>query len=324
MNAVGMMLIAAFLWSLYPALIALSGGQIGAPLFVLVIHISCGISAGLFAFFAIKQKKIVWHNLKVYTKSLGFDEWIYLFLIGLMTTLYNFCFFYAMQMTSKAGAAFIIEIWPLFAMFLAPYLIKKTWNKVEVKDYVIGFVALIGVFLVMVGGQDLNALLNADFDTQSIIGVVLAMIGSFCVALSIVLTSEVGNRISKIVLQEDKPSLSCAAIAEIARRLVALPPSLLLLWAFSDELVYTNKGLAMSVLIGFLIFTIGSLAMRVALLNARSSTINMLYYISPVMAIGWLYVVGLADLTPMILIGGALVILANLLIISKNKPAKET
>lgn len=321
MHAITLMLGASFLWSLYPALIAISGGKIGAPLFVIIIHLSCGLSAGLFACLIIKQKLSVWHNLKYYTKNLEFDAWLYLLLIGLATTLYNFCFFYAMQMTSKVGAAIIIELWPLFAMFLAPLFISKTWNKLGFKDYMIGIVGIIGVVVVSYGASGAQSFqsLFGDGGTESVTGILLALIGGLFVAISIILSSEVGNRISKYILQEDKPTIKCAAISEVVRRLVALPPSLLLLWAFKDDLSWSMNGIYVSFVTGIMVFTIGSLLMRVALLNAKSSNINMLYYISPVLAVLWLYLLGMGELSPSIIFGGFLVIVANILIISFNR-----
>jgi drug/metabolite transporter (DMT)-like permease len=329
MQAIYMMLVSAFLWSLYPVMIALSGDKIGAPVFVMVIHISCGVSSALFAWITIKQKSIVWQNLMTVTKSLNTDQWIYLALIGLVTTLYNFCFFYAMQMTSKVAAAIIIEMWPLFAMFLAPLLISKEWKALKFNDFLIGALGLSGVIIIMLGDQNINFLstesiheLYESIDPLSLFGIFMAIIGSLCVALSITLSSEVGNRISKVVMQEDTPSLSSAAIAEVVRRCMAIPPSLFLFWAFSSDISYTAQGLAFSVITGIFIFNIGSFTMRVALLRAPSSSINMLYYISPVLAVIWLYIIGEGNLTPTILVGGLLVIVANLAIIQKNRKPK--
>jgi len=330
MNAITLMLGAAFLWSLYPAIIALSDAQIGAPLFVILIHISSGLSAALFAFLSIKQKAAVWHNLKYYTKSLDMDEWLYLLLIGIVSTLYNFCFVVAMDSTSKVGTAVIIEAWPLIAMFLAPLLITKTWKKVRFTDYIAGFIALIGVGLIMLGDQVDITMMLTDFhaysqteDYDSIIGIIIALIGSFCLALSIVLSGQVSNKISEIVLQEDEYTTTCAYIGEAVRRIVALLPSLLLLFAFKDEWNISAEGFGLAVFAGIFIFNIGSMAVTLALLKSPSSTINMLYYISPILAIGWLYLIGQADLTVMIIFGGALVILANLLVLGKNKKPKE-
>ena len=329
MNAITLMLGSCFLWSLFPAVIALSLGEIGAPMFIIIIHISSGLSASLFAFLSIKQKAAVWHNLKFYTKSLQFEDWLYLFLIGILSTLFNFCFVVAMDSTSKVGTAVIIEAWPLIAMLLAPYLITKAWKKVHFTDYITGFIALMGVGLIMVGDQmdismmftDFSAYVQTD-DYNSIVGIIIALIGSVCLALSIVLGGQISNKISKIVLQEDEYTVTCAYIGEAVRRIVALLPSLLLLFAFKDEWNISYEGVGLAIFSGVFIFNIGAIAITLALLKSPSSTINMLYYISPVMAVGWLYLIGMADMTVMILFGGALVILANLLVLGKNKKVK--
>lgn len=330
MNAVVMMLGAAFLWSLYPALIAISGDQIGAPVFIMVIHISCGLSAALFAYCSIKQKKTVWHNIKIVTKSLNFDQWLYLMLIGFVSTLYNLCFIVAIGTTSKIGAAIIIEAWPLFAMFLAPLLVTKDWSQVKLRDYVAGVVALIGVGLIMIADQKDLARLITDYrnfivsdDFWAITGIMAALIGSICLALSIVLCAEISNKISTVILQEKDYSMTCAYIGETIRRIVALPTSLLLIFIFSDDLGVSYEGVAIGTFVGIFIFSIGSMAVTLALLKAPSSTINMLYYISPILAVLWLYLMDLGEITPMIIVGGALVICANLITLDRHKKKQE-
>ena len=94
MQAITIMLGAAFLWSLYPLMIAYSDGRIGGALMVFIIHISCGVSAALFAFIKVRDRANSWKNIVAVTKTLQFEHWMYLMLIGLASTLYNFCFIY--------------------------------------------------------------------------------------------------------------------------------------------------------------------------------------------------------------------------------------
>jgi len=330
MQAIYMMLVAAFLWSLYPILIALSDGAIGAAVFVLVVHLSCGISAALFAWLSIKQKMVVWKNLITMTRSLNWDQWMYLSLIGLVSTLYNFCFVLSMSMTSKMGAAIVIESWPLFAMFLAPLLVTKNWTELSLTDYLKGIMAMAGVFMIMLGDKNGVSLIFTDFQTFidsqdfiAILGILVALVGSVSLALSIVLSAEISNRVSKIALQQSEPGLDCAFIGEVIRRVIALPPTLFLLFMFFDDLSVTWEGLAYSAFSGVFIFCVGSMLLTMALLKSSSSTINMLCYLSPVLAVVWLYLLGMGELTPMIIIGGALVVSSNLLVIEKNTNPKE-
>ena len=330
LDALSVMLIASFLWSLYPMMVALSEGKIGAPMFVLIVHITCGLSSALFAFIITKQRRVVWHNIKTVTKSLGFEEWLYLSLIGLVAPLFSFCFVVAMESTSKVGAAIIIETWPLLAMFMAPLLVTKNWAKITSIDYIGGFVALCGVSLIMLGDQSNLGQAFSDFDMykqssdyDSLIGITAALFGSISIALSIILSTEVSNRISKLILQEKSYSMNCTFIAETIRRIVALPPTFLLIYAFSDDLSVTWEGAALTAAVGIFIFNIGNVAISLALLKAVSPNINMVYYITPIMGVVWLYLIGKGDMTPLIFIGGALVILANLMIILKTKHDKD-
>jgi drug/metabolite transporter (DMT)-like permease len=316
------MIIAAFLWSLYPLFIALAENQIGGALMVLVIHISCGVSALLFALIKIRRKKEVYQNLVNITKRLNLDHWLYLILIGLVSTLYNFCFIYAMEIGSKTGTAIIIEGWPILAIFLAPLLITKSWKKVTSTDYIAAFVAIIGISLIIIEDTENILSLFADrkyINTGNIVGAFVALIGGLCLAASIVLSSQVSNILSHDILKEKKPSLACAFLGETIRRIVALPTSLLLLFAFSEDFYTNGTGLAVSIFIGVVIFCIGSAAVTLSLLRSSSSTINMIYYISPVMAVFWLYMAGLGQITPVIIVGGILVVLSNLMVINKNK-----
>lgn len=307
-------------------LVALSEGKIGAPMFVLIVHIACGLSSALFAFLITKQRRVVWHNIKIVTKSLGFEEWLYLILIGLVATLFSFCFVVAMESTSKVGAAIIIETWPLLAMFIAPLLITKNWAALTIIDYICGFIALCGVGLIMFGDQNNVSLAFNDFDSykntpdyNSLIGIIAALFGSISIALSITLSTEVSNRISKVILQEKEYSMNCAFMAETIRRIVALPPTFLLLYAFSDDISITWEGAIITSAVGIFIFNIGNVAISLSLLKAVSSNINMIYYITPVMSVVWLYMIGKGDMTPLIFMGGILVILSNLILIMKNK-----
>ncbi len=306
-------------------MVALSENQIGSALFVLIVHASCGLSAALFSFIVTKQRARVWHNIKFVIKSLDFGEWLYLGLIGVVATLFSFCFLVAMESTSKVGAAIIIETWPLLAMFLAPMLITKKWEKIGLTDYMAGLIALIGVGMIVLGDQKNFLKIFYDFETysqsddfHSLVGIFAAIIGSLAIALSIVLSTEVSNRISKVILQEDDFSMNCTFMAEIVRRIVALPATFILLFGFKEDLFTNFEGAVYATITGILIFNLGNVAISLALLKAKSSNINMLYYITPIMGVFWLYLIGMGDMTIMILIGGVLVIIANLIIIDKN------
>lgn len=312
-------------------MVALSENQIGPALFVLIVHITCGFSAALFSFIVTKQRDRVWHNIKFVVKNLNFDEWLYLGLIGIVATLFSFCFLVAMESTSKVGAAIIIETWPLLAMFLAPILITKQWDKIGFADYLAGAIALIGVGMIVLGDQKNFLKLFSDFeaysqtdDYYSLLGIFAAIVGSLSIALSIVLSTEVSNRISKVILQEDDFSMNCTFMAEIVRRIVALPATFILLFGFKEDLFTNVEGAVYATITGILIFNLGNVAISLALLKAKSSNINMLYYITPILGVTWLYLIGKGDMTLMILIGGLFVIISNLIVIdNNNKKSKE-
>jgi drug/metabolite transporter (DMT)-like permease len=319
MHAIPIMLGAAFLWSLYPLFIALAEGHIGAALLVFVVHVSCGLAAGVFAYIKTKRKMNVRGNLIKVIKNLEFEHWLYLLLIGLVSTLYNFCFIYAMEVGSKIGTAIIIEGWPIIAIFLAPLLITKAWKKVTFIDYMAALIALCGIALIMVEDfSQLDELVSLE-DTGNILGAIAALIGGICLAASVVLSTEVSNVISRDILKEKKPGLACAFWGETIRRIMAFPVSIMFLFAFPEDGFIDARGFGLAVFIGVVIFCLGSAAVTIALLRSSSSTINMIYYVSPILAVLWLYLADLGQITWPTVIGGVLVILANLVTINKNR-----
>lgn len=317
MNSVSIMLVAALLWSFYPVMIALSEGEIGAMFLVIVIHISCGLSAFALGYIKTKDKAETWHRFKDVLKKLNGDQWVYLLCVGLVSTLYNLCFILAMGMTSKISAAIIIEAWPIIAMFLAPILVSKTWEHVTVTDYVAGVIALIGVFVLMTQG-DIQGFFEGT-NLMSAVGAFLALIGSVCLALSVIFRAEISNRIAFIFSSSAKHNLRTSFMGEAICRLLALPSSLLLLFLFPEDIYLSFEGLSYGILTGIFIFNIGSVAVTLAMLRAKASSINMLYYLSPILAVVWLYYSGLAEWNNALLYGGALVILSNVMVIRRQR-----
>ena len=321
-SPVVIMSVAAFLWSLFPVLISVNAEYIGAAIFVLVINVSAGLSAALLGFMFLKNKRSFFGKLGGVIKEVTFDQWIFLSIIGVVSALYSFCFIIAVEMTSKVGAAIIIETWPIMAIFLAPLLITKNWGAVGFNDLLAAIIAMIGVILIMVGDIDVSTWLenNENFqNTEFVVGLLIAFMGSVFLALSVIFRAEVSNRLKLMFNDEDDKYLSYGFIGEAICRVLTVIPCLFLMMLFPEELNVTPTGLALSSFIGIFIFNIGSVAVTVALLLARSSSINMIYYISPILAVLWFYLLGVGSFTPSILLGGLLVIIANLLVLKKKK-----
>ena len=329
MQAVLSMLVAVFLWSLYPPLVAMGNDYINLIMFVLFIHMASGISALLFSYLKLRWRpgySDIKQRMKKAVKNITLDQFLYLMIVGLVSTLYNFCFIYAMKTTSKVGASIIIETWPIIAMFLAPMLISKAWDKLRFHDFVAALIALIGVAILMIEDQKNLQMMFFDFsnymgtaDFMSLVGIMAAFIGSLCLAASIILRAEISNRISKDILGTEKQGVTCAFMAEFVCRMVALPSTFFLMWVFADDLSIQIEGIVIASFIGVFIFNIGAVAITVALLKATSSSISMLYYLTPVFAVIWLYLLGMAEITPLVIVGGVIVILANLLVLKRPK-----
>jgi len=329
------MLFAAFLWSLYPILIAVGGDYIGAASFVMFINIFCGLSAFIFGFACIKNRRQVFKNICAVPKTLNIDQWGFLFVVGLVPTLYNFCFIISIGLTSKVGAAIIIEAWPILAIFLAPLLITKQWDRVGVKEFIAALIAMAGVVLIMVGdvrydgdANGLGQIFSNDDNLKSIVGIIVAFMGSIFLALSVIFRAEVSNRLMDILGYSKEVAkgrgsrdnyVPFAFIGEGICRVLTMLPSAFLLFIFPNELHLSPMGIGISIFVGVLIFNVGSVAVTIALLRSSTSVINLLYYVSPILAVIWFYLAGMSDLTVLILIGGLLVILSNIMVLKRKK-----
>jgi drug/metabolite transporter (DMT)-like permease len=59
------------------------------------------------------------------------------------------------------------------------------------------------------------------------------------------------------------------------------------------------------------------------LLISQNANINLIWYFAPVLATVWLVVFGYSQMTPLLIIGGILIIFANIVLILSNKKSKK-
>jgi len=331
-EALSYKMISVFIWALYPVFIALGSSEDSLGWFIVFVHISAATGALICGWFSLKNgyRKSTLKSLFKTTKSLNIDEWGFVFTAGFCATLYNLCFLYAMVWTSKAGVTVIIETAPVIAMVLTSTIVIKKWEAIGLKHAIISAMILFGVALIVLADQQDFKLLFNDYDAyiktgdfMSLVGCIVAMLGSIMSATCDLMKAQVGNAtiqyIDKNAPRYDR-DLSAIMFGEFLVRIIALPMAFIILFLFNDVSDFSKKDMIYACIVGFFIFNLGSITYAASLLKSTNPAIALLDYLSPPISIVILVLLGLSTLNSYLLIGTAFIIFGNLFLLVDKKP----
>ena len=210
-------------------------------------------------------------------------------------------------------------------MLLAPLLIKKTWNKLEPKHIILSMICMLGVFFIGVSDQQqyfqlgsTKDIINAlDFD--ALIGMVLALMGSITASISAIYR----GKLSQIWNSGIESPMLRVSISECITRFVGLPIAIGC-YLFLGEAVEFNTTTITSILfIGIATYTGVNILYTYALMESHSSSINIMWYIMPVLSVIWLYAFGLSSITMLIILGMSLIVISNLTLLFSKPPGER-
>ena len=334
-EAVSYKMVSVFIWALYPVFIALGSKEDSLGWFIVFVHLSAAIGALLCGFLSMKKKhrnEMTIGLFKILPKIKS-DDWLFVIAAGFCSTMYNLCFLYAMVWTSKAGVTVIIETAPVYAMILTSVIVTKNWESLGAKHAFISAIILMGVALIVLADQADISLLFTDYneyiktaDYSSLIGCLIAMLGSIMSALSDLMRAQVGNVTTRYIPEEavkyDR-ELTGIMFGEALVRFIALPMALVVLFIFSDVSAFSMNDMCYAFIAGFFIFNCGSITYAAALLKSTNPAIALLDYLSPPISIIILVMLGLSVLHPYLVIGTALIICGNAFLLLSDKNPKE-
>jgi len=324
MNAIISMAIAALIWSLYP-LAAVEGMDTmsGFSLVVVSTFFAAIGSIVLLIFYfpsGTKIKTIIDHQ-----KTLSRSSYINIFASGAAHLLCHGLFFTALSLSHKGGASLIYESWPIIALIMTPLMIKKDWQAVGLHEFITAVIAMAGVMIIVFSNDKIELPfgsskdLNARVDYSVLLGYILAFVGGYACAMNIIFKA--------MVAQEYKPianTMGVTIISEFYSRLVGLALVIILYPFLSGYIDLSNIAWIPAAFIGIVVMVLGGAIYTYSILNARSPTIHVMYYMVPVFAVLFLWMAGETTITTGLFVGGAIIISCNIyLYFAAKKTSKQ-
>lgn len=324
------MLISIILYSLFPLVGVF--GTIGVPAFAFA-----GLSHLLSAIISIAGALWLSRQLSGYDLTTLMNDFRHdtialrqAILSGVINYLSHACLFASFAYISKASATMMFEAWPVLAVIFLVTLSRD--NKanpspktaLNLRFYGLSLMAFIGVILMMF--DDLrhlseDGMLTGFMNAREIhIGLILALLSALFMAYSVAL-----GRNTRVFVEQQygqhagkRHELNRALIASSATKIfgslgfaLTLPFMPSLLPAISTMDIQSWGWVIFN---GVVIVTLGSLAYREALARTQKVEVAILWYTTPIFALGWLWLANVEHFTPTMLVGAAIIIVANVLL----------
>jgi drug/metabolite transporter (DMT)-like permease len=231
---------------------------------------------------------------------------------GLSLILAQACLLTSFLYLSKAGAMIIYEVWPIFAMYLTPLLVAKAWPRVSPRDLMFAMLALFGVSLIMLPERGEPFFLKASSLVARYGTLLLPLAGGALNALSSVLKARLSQRLDI----KGHPLIS-VLVAQVFYGIfgTGFAAAALALSRLFDHQVsrYTPLNIGGMLFISLVVYTAGRLSYVVGLLRSKHSNITVLWYLTPILTVLWLWLAGYSAVTTPIVLGSCFIIGANLL-----------
>ena len=263
-----------------------------------------------------------------YTK-LPFENVVVPALSGIGIYLGAVFFLFALSLMSKAGASIIMESWPILTILIAPIALDKKWDSLDIMDVFLIFLSLCGLLFITASEENISLEQFVQnpffiFNTQDLwgyLGILMALLSAFCFAASSVARAYFAHTLPqdfRIKHFKKVNTIEEAAFTYLLTYLYGFPIALFCFLFLEDNIYFEIASIAPVIFIGFSL-TITSALYTYALIVSDNSNINMLWYLSPLLAAIWLAVFGYSQITPMLILGGFFIISANIILIVKSK-----
>jgi len=204
----------------------------------------------------------------------------------------------------------IFEVWPLFGMVATALLMRERFESLTKRSFLLGLVALLGLGLVVWSGQG-----HDDGPTaypNATLGILAATGAAIAMAISVATHVKARTIIGALPGMRD-----AAVVTNVLTKAVSagLFFAVLLVWQPWATLTGMGPGLWGFVLFnGIFIVSIGSVAYSESLAVGSRSDVILLWYMTPLLAVIWLRLFGLGEITDTLVLGGLFIISANVLL----------
>ena len=294
----------------------------------LYVQISITLVAGLLLMFCLKTPL---HFIKAIKTLFQMPSaiWISIVLSGITAYIGTLFFLMSLNLMSPAGAAIIMESWPILAIFIAPILIEKKWKPFEPIDFALIILLMLGLIIISAGGAGLslsNFLNNPLFifsgnTYEQMFGILCAFLSAFCYAWAGVARPYFVEQLPndyRIHFFGKARNWKESLFAFWVTAATAIPLALVTVIIFGVDLSPLSNILFPTIGLGLALTSMGCLY-ALSLTLSDTPNVNFLWYTSPLLAAIWLSLFGFSQITPMLIFGGALIITANVILILKSR-----
>jgi drug/metabolite transporter (DMT)-like permease len=334
MNATISMLIAALSFSFCPLLYALSLTGASAMTQALYVQIAVTVVASI-GLVGLRRNMSAFIAPTKELFKLPWETWTVIILSGVAGYMGTLFFLWSLKYMSEAGAAIIMESWPILAVFIAPVLMRNHTNRIRLVDVFI--IGLIIFGALMINGSDANMSVGQFIDNpffmfqdrsfENYIGIFCAFMSAFCYAWA---GSSRPYFSALLPFEYRKKHFSKGApffetLYSFWLTCLSAMPIAIVVNIFMDEsLLISQSNIIISLSLGICLTIMGCMY-AYSLMVSNTSMINLLWYIAPILATLWLVIFGYSQITPLFILGGGLIIGANLLLVlsSKKKTTDE-
>lgn len=318
------MSVAVIFYSLYPYF-ATRGEETPDPYTTtLVIQAVAFLSASLIVLISLASQKKFKVCIETH-KNLDSNAWLNILVAGACSAFLNLFFILALDMAHKGGVSVIVEGWPILAVFMTPFMVNKVWDPIDKKDISFGIIALAGVCLIVFSDQSLYAESTTahkslfGMDTTTFFGYVFALLASYMTAIHSLTKANYS-----LAVQNIKNSMTEVMLSEMFSRGIGTFIMLAVVFILGKQDNWSDAVFTTGFLIGFFVILVAGSSYTYAIMKARSPNVHIFYYMIPVLAVVWLYIAGLTEITPLLISGGLLVVLSNVIIFAKNRKKTES
>lgn len=307
-NSLVLMGISIFAYSLFPLIGALSTQTLSPWIFIGLSHIVSFLTFACFVIASSGGQDRVLKAVQACRKDAALG-W-YLLLDGILNPISHFLLFFSFLHISKTNATVIFETWPLFGMLGTTLLMKAHFESLSKRSFVLGVVALLGLALVVWAGQGHDATTSGA--SSFTLGTVAAAGAAIAMAMSVAVHVKARMIIGKLP-QMRRAALTTNVLTKAITALIFLIVALA--WQPWPEIAQIDPRLWLFILLnGAFIVSIGSITYSEALAIGGRSDVILLWYLTPLLAVIWLWLLGLGDITETLVLGGLFIISANVLL----------
>ncbi|TVQ84308.1 MAG: DMT family transporter [Micavibrio sp.] len=307
--AVILMMLSVLVWSVYPVIAAWGLEEISVPDFLFWSLTSSIVAAWIFLKISpsarrVKYKTFFQHDRKV-------QGMLLLYVVAFLGS--QICLLGSFAFITEAGATIAYETWPIFAMYVTPLLMKKSWEVIPRRDYIFAVIALIGVCFILYPELQSDFLLREDVKFWHYGAILLPLLGGLCMAFA---TAFMGSA-AHMAEVKGHPIVSLLSL-RVALGWLFIPVTgiVALVWPSAPS-TYTPENVLAMIFVGMFILTLGGMFYYWALLKATRTNINVLWYFVPLFSAVWFWWTGISEVTDYIIIGAILIISSNLLITTR-------